>query len=184
MEFRLVLRGHLPPHRRGTVDVKQRIRHELHPQIRTLFQQHPAIKGHWEQGQARQYERFGFQFCPLVTEDAGVACALDILILRREEPFKLFNASGDVDGRVKTLLDGLRMPQQAGEIGEDVPSEDEKPFFCLLEDDNLIYELNATTDRLLLPPDTREPLRDVVAIIKVKTKTFHADFYSMFDMGG
>src|SRR5438067_630595 len=114
MEFRLVLRGALPPHKRGTTDAKHRIRRELHPQLKALWHQHPFLKDRWVaapgerslvEQHADNYAKCGFRFIPLVTEDA--ACALDVLILRREEPYQVLTASGDVDGRVKTLLDGL-----------------------------------------------------------------------------
>ncbi len=181
-----MLRGSLPPNKKGTVDVKHRIRKELHPQLRSLWKQHPMLKGRWtaEPGQrslveehADDYTRCGFRFIPLVTVDA--ACALDILILRREAPYQLLTASGDIDGRVKTLLDGLRMPQQCSEVEGQAPSADEDPFFVLLEDDKVVYELNVTTDRLYTPPEPKEPQRDVVAVIRVRTRTFSGDWMNI-----
>src|SRR6266487_3629085 len=47
MEFRLVLRGALPPHKRGTTDAKHRIRQELHPQLRAFWRWHPLLKDRW-----------------------------------------------------------------------------------------------------------------------------------------
>src|SRR5207253_1321237 len=129
------LRGALPPNKPGRTDAKHRIRQEPHPQLRALWQQHPLLKDRWtaEPGQralvqqhADDYARCGFRFVPLVTTDA--ACALDILIMRREEPYQLFTPSGDIDGRVKTLLDGLRMPQQCSEVEGKSPAADEDPF--------------------------------------------------------
>lgn len=118
---------------------------------------------------ANNYARCGFRFVPMVREHCGFAVSLDILILRRDEPHRVFSGTGDLDGRVKTLIDGLRMPQQVAEaVGG--PQEDEDPFFCLLEDDKLIYDFSVTTDRLLVPPDIEEPHRDVVAIIAVHIK--------------
>jgi hypothetical protein len=49
------------------------------------------------------------------------ACELDILLLRRQEPYRAFDPVGDLDGRVKTLIDGLRMPQLGQEVGENQP---------------------------------------------------------------
>jgi hypothetical protein len=191
MEFRLVLRGSLPPNKRGTTDAKHRIRRELHPQLRTFGQQHPLLREHWkaEPGQRSLIEQFadehpveGFRFVPLV--EKGAACALDILILRRDEPYRrVFTGAGDVDGRVKTLLDGLRMPQQSSEIAGQSPSEDEDPFFVLLEDDDVVYEFNVTTDRLYVPQEPDEPERDVVAVIRVRTRTFSGDRFNIHDLG-
>jgi hypothetical protein len=130
---------------------------------------------------ADDYALDGFRFLPLVTKDA--ACALDILILRRDEPYRVFTASGDVDGRVKTLLDGLRKPQQPSEIKGHSPAPDEDPFFVLLEDDMVVYELNVTTDRLYVPAEPQEPERDVVAVVRVRTKTFSGDRFNIHDFG-
>ena len=75
---------------------------------------------------------------PLVTADMGLRCSLDILLLRPEEDRFIFNA-GDIDGQIKTLFDALRMPNDLKETGEVGPQQDETPFFCLLEDDKLIF---------------------------------------------
>lgn len=179
VRFRLVLRGALPPDKRGTVDVKQRIRRELNPQLRTLWQQHPMLKGAWTrqyrgipsiEHEANEYAMFGFRFVPLVRRDAYVACSLNVILLRRDNP-RVLTVGGDLDNRVKTLIDGLRMPQQRSELGGHVPGPDEDPFFCLLQDDGLITEFSITTDRLLLPSDPAENEHDVVAIIGVEVTT-------------
>ncbi len=121
--------------------------------------------------EADQFARCGFRFVPLVKCDAYMSCALDILIMRRDEPHRLLTGNGDLDNRVKVLIDGLRMPSQCSELAENKPADDENPFYCLLEDDKVIYNLNVRTDRLLVPPEPDEPERDVVAIIHVKVKT-------------
>ena len=192
MQFRLVLQGDLPPSKSGTSDAKHRIRCELHPQLKTLWQQDETLK-EWfmppPDGSARdelsaradEYERHGFRFVPLVTlADAG-GCSLDILMLRRQEPNKLFTGAGDLDARVKTLLDALRMPNQRSELGDAIPATDEDPFFVLLEDDRLIHELTITTDRLLVPPRHGEQEREIVAVINVKTRTFSAQLGHFLD---
>lgn len=182
MQFRLVLRGHLPPDKRGTVSVKHRIRRELHPQLRTLWQQHPSLRGAFlpqkHKGDisrveelARHYSHSGFRFVPLVKKE-HFACALDILLLRRQEPYRAFDPVGDLDGRVKTLIDGLRMPQVGQEVGENSPGADEDPFFCLMDDDSAIFDFQVTVDRLLVPAEPDEPERDIVAIVGVQVTTF------------
>ncbi len=76
------------------------------------------------------------------------------------------------------------MPQQCSEVEGQQPEDNEDPFFVLLEDDKVIYELNVTTDRLFLPPEEHEPERDVFAIIRVRTKTFSGDRFNIHDQGG
>jgi hypothetical protein len=195
MEFRLILRGPLPPNgRKGIAEDKHRIRRALHPQLRAFWHQHPVLSRRIEpnpndpnaslvQLHAENYSRCGFRFVPLVTLDS--ACALDILILRRQDPYKVFTGSGagDLDGRVKTLLDGLRMPQQCSELGGNTPEEGEDPFYVLMADDSVIYDINITTDRLFVPPEPGEAERDIVAVIKVKTRTFSGDPMSIHNRG-
>ena len=184
MEFRLILRGELPPDKRGTVPVKHAIRREHHPQLRTLWQQHPALRGAFDpkmnirhSGRSRIEElandndRFGFRFIPLVKK-RDFACSLDILLLRRQEPYRAFDPVGDLDGRVKTLIDGLRMPQQHQEVGGYKPAPDEDPFFCLMDDDSAIFNFHVAVDRLLIPAEPNEPQRDIIAIIGVRVTTF------------
>jgi hypothetical protein len=98
----------------------------------------------------------------------ALRCSLDILLLRPEEDRFIFNA-GDIDGQVKTLFDALRMPKGVNETGGVGPEGDETPFFCLLEDDRFITEVNVTTDKLLLLPTQRDvKANDALVVIHVK----------------
>ena len=119
-----------------------------------------------------RFEYQGFRFLPLIGNAFGIdtACVLDILFLRRDEPGRLVGSGGDIDNRIKVLLDALKMPTPGdGFKPEAGPSEGEEPFFCLLQDDSLITELRVTTDRLLTPVGDDEKLTDVHLVIGVKT---------------
>jgi hypothetical protein len=59
------------------------------------------------------------------------------------------------------------MPDWEGERGGLPLEDDEKPFFCLLEDDRLITALSVTTDRLLMPVETDEHVKHVYLVIHV-----------------
>jgi len=101
----------------------------------------------------------------------GVSCSLDILFLRRDSPGGLIEHGGDIDGRIKVLFDGLRMPASTPEeMPEDAPHEGEDPFFCLLEDDRYIDEVKITTDRLLTSDE--EHIHNVLLIINVESRIF------------
>lgn len=76
---------------------------------------------------------------------------------------QLVNHGGDLDNRIKTLLDALRKPSQTELPADDLPTPHELPFYCLLQDDALITTLSVTTDRLLAPA----PPNDVELIILV-----------------
>ena len=58
--------------------------------------------------------------------------------------------SGDLDNRLKTIFDALRMPENEDELGKyKIPDENEKPFYCLMTDDKLISNVSMDTDILL-----------------------------------
>lgn len=89
----------------------------------------------------------GYRFKPIVRRTLHLACAIDILFLRHEEPGKLFEQCGDLDNRLKCFFDGLKIPNKEQlEAGED-PHGD--PPCCLLEDDVLISDYSVRSGRLL-----------------------------------
>jgi hypothetical protein len=132
----------------------------------------------WLEIVADDHARLGYRFVPLVRKAGGFTCSLDILFLRRDNPGSLVHTGGDIDNRIKVLLDGLRTPNTSAEIGGFLPEVDENPFHCLLEDDSLITALNITTDRLLLPVDESagERKNDVHLVIHVRLGDVEALF--------
>ncbi len=78
---------------------------------------------------ADDYQRLGGRFVPLVSEVGGLTCSLDILFLRRDNPGSMVINGGDIDNRIKVLLDGLRLPNTVPELGGMPITEDENPFF-------------------------------------------------------
>ena len=174
MEFVLVYDGDLPSN--GGPDVKQRIRRCIHPQLKILWQQKPLLS-HSEklltskkkpEGWSNLRDVLPFTFAPLATEETRQMVELDILFLRPEEPGSLITQGGDIDNRLKTLFDALRMRKNIHELPNgDAPARDESPFYCLLEDDNLITRVNVRTDRLLNPNAGKNT---VFLVIHVNTK--------------
>jgi hypothetical protein len=76
---------------------------------------------------------------------------------------------GDLDNRIKTLIDTLRKPKGAMELRGINPQADEDPLFCLLEDDDLVTGLTVETGMLLGPlengaSDQSEAARIALAI--------------------
>lgn len=91
-------------------------------------------------------EKHGTWYKPLVRESFALHCGLKIIFLRQEAPGKVYQA-GDLDGRMKTLLDALAMPQHKEQILGRSTKHD--PIFCLLEDDALVSGLQIESERLL-----------------------------------
>jgi len=110
----------------------------------------------------------GRHYLPLVRDSLGLTCGLDILFLRKDGPGPLIGEGGDLDNRIKTLFDGLRMPHhgEAGSALEGAPgATEDDPVYCLLEDDKLITDFTVRTDRLLTSPGASES--EVLLVIDV-----------------
>lgn len=97
-----------------------------------------------------QFQSLGYRFTPLVWEEIDLLCSIDVLFLRRGRPGNLFS-EGDVDNRMKTLIDTLRKPRNMNELAGHTPEAGEDPFFCLLEDDKFLSKFSVDTDDLLDP---------------------------------
>ena len=117
-------------------------------------------------------------FIPLVRESMSLVCDLDILFLRKGEPGQLVSQGGDIDNRIKTLLDGLRMPENATEIGNRLVY---RPMYCLLENDSLITGLNVRTDQLLDP--RMKSIHAAHLIIGVTINVVHVRPYNLRLLG-
>jgi hypothetical protein len=160
MEFRLVYSGELlGASRTDTRSThKHEIRKNFHFQLKRLWEISANLREwymHDDPGQpvVRTWERHakrfrfnGVSYVPLNFEELGVGCRIDVLMLRPDQPGQTLIQSGDIDNRLKTLFDALRIPKEA-ERGE--MEGGESPFYCLLEDDSLINHVSVTTDLLL-----------------------------------
>ena len=182
-------RGKIP----GRATNKQYIRKVFHKQLKRLWSTHPSFSGQWGEIQSdgfvtamqkdydlhhnldnltNRFERFGYRFIPSTTRTLGVMCGLDILFLRNDPPGAIVTG-GDIDNRLKTLIDGLQMPRDKSQLGEYLqPGDGEDPFFCLLEDDSLITRLSVETDTLLQPLDDEPNVNDARVVITVTLKPY------------
>src|SRR5260221_3055411 len=184
MDFRLTYEGELMA-RGGGADHKHEVRKVFHKQLKRLWDVHPILK-HWSSPgtspnmgyspisqewtaggpSKRDYlaDKFrigDYRFVPMATEDQGLVVSLNILFLRSGAPGEILR-SADLDGRLKTLIDALRMPTQVNELGlkYQSPGRDEEPFFCLMQDDKLVGNVSVTTDLLLKPSPASHGFHD------------------------
>jgi hypothetical protein len=196
MRFRLIYDGPLQSTQRDPqngqrdrlVDHKHAIRRAFHEQLKNLWTEKRELRN-WsvfanawpnlpDQGEkqrvsitealASENALNGYRFVPLVTEYSNLHCELDILFLRRDPPGSVLSA-GDLDNRIKTLIDALRMPSNALELEGMTPQEGEDPFFCLMEDDNQVTGLRVDTDTLLAGGDARR----VQLVVTVNVKPYY-----------
>jgi hypothetical protein len=84
---------------------------------------------------------------PIVRESLYLACGIDMLFLRHEEPASLFEHGGDIDNRLKCFFDALTVPNINQAKAGEAPCAD--PLCCLLENDNSISDFSVRSARLL-----------------------------------
>lgn len=114
----------------------------------------------------------GIGFAPLLTRKMNAACSLDIRFMRNEQPGQIVHG-GDLDNRLKTLLDALRVPTHDNEVQPQLMPEwmgkDGPPIcVCLLEDDSLITDLAVHTSTIMTPL----PKNHVRLVIDVEFRPF------------
>jgi hypothetical protein len=149
------------------------IREQLHPQLAQLWKLEPLHSASGElltpeSNMSVLTSRGGQCFAYIVGDTTGLRAELDILLLRPRHPRTPIVVGGDIDNRIKTLLDGLRCPASDQEVDPTGrPSSPNDPTFVLLQDDRLVSRLNIETDRWLA--DDRSP-DDVRLVIRVTTK--------------
>jgi hypothetical protein len=121
------------------------------------------------------WDRAGFNCVPLVTRDLDATCSLDVLLLRPGPGMtRHILSQGDIDGQLKTIIDALRIPDNAEETGRATPEADETPFFCLLENDQLVSEVRVVADELLsLPGKPVVDPNDAFVIVHAKVGHRH-----------
>jgi hypothetical protein len=77
-------------------------------------------------------------------------CSLDVLYLRGDWKGSVLN-NADIDNRMKTVIDALKIPGHGQMPSGAIPNADEDPFYVLLQDDSLVTRLAVETDILLSP---------------------------------
>lgn len=124
-------------------------------------------------------EKGGAWFRPLVRDSYALHCGLTIRFLRREPPGKVYQG-GDIDGRIKTLVDALTMPRYVEQV-VDKTSSASAPVFCLLEDDSLVSGFQVESERLL--GDTDSAADWVKLLIEVDVRVRQATIYNQSFLG-
>ncbi len=198
MRFRLTYDGMLRSSSNDPrLEEKWSIRKHLQPQLAELWDTHPALQGHAMgyggpltidmttldpdvpirlqqnkerlQGYRATVAGHPHTFLPLVRSELLLTCSLDILFLRKDSPGSVVQA-GDLDNRLTTLFDGLRMPRDKNEMAS-VETLGANPFHCLLEDDKLVTSLTVRTDRLLSRPNAdKNEVRLIMDVIVSPTR--------------
>ena len=161
----LYWKGPLPSN--GDRKTKHEIRVKFHHQLEQLWELEPALKerrdGFKGAGvdvtgiavpKAEPVTVNGQKYLPLVVGSLRLVAFIDVSLSLRRWPDVLMRPGGDLDNRLKTLLDALRVPDENQARGI---VADSSTIYTLLEDDNhLVSGLQVRTEQLLDPPDGDE----------------------------
>lgn len=184
MELKLIYSGQLKASNGSRVKEKHEIRQQFHKQLKRLWEvKRQPLRGSvielgggsltGPQALAERFQICGYRFVPLVTDEYPLCVSLDVLFLRRDKINAIRIAGGDIDNRIGTLFDALRMPRDCSELPAGAaPTEGENPFYVLLQNDSLVVDLRVSTSLLLAPlgsPPT-EYENDVHLVIGVQIK--------------
>lgn len=170
MYFTLYYHGILKS--KGKPKDKHRLREQFNPQLKALWSQDPLLNfrsfyqcDDINNSIARKIK--GFTFVPLICKSLSIVARMHITILRPESPGSIIVQGGDIDNRLKTLLDSLKIPSEPNDLPPNVLPEPSEPFFfCLLDDDNLITDLSVSTKRLFIPS---LKIGEVITILDIET---------------
>jgi hypothetical protein len=182
MQFTLFYRGPLKSNARPKD--KHELRRRFHAQLKLLWSNPPLNE--YEQclqpksatNEASLLKTVGaFTFAPLVSESARMVAELEIKLLWPQAQGSIITSGGDIDNRLKTLFDALKIPSEPTALPPGtLPQSDEQPFFCLLEDDSLITRVTVETDRLL---EHSIASSEVVLSIRVITRNLRSGWDQM-----
>lgn len=111
-----------------------------------------------------------WSFVPLVSHAANRVACIEIILLRRDDHGESV-WSGDLDNRLKTLIDALRMPTANDNYANITPGDGESPLYVLLQDDKLLTGVSVQTGRLLDVPNNDDKSWAHL-VINVKTKAW------------
>jgi hypothetical protein len=139
------------------------IRGRIVPQLERIFETSPIFGG---QGGAptraaamyvrQPIIRNGFKFCALVRPGMGLGSELDIKMLVNHQPGSVITQAGDLDNRLKTLFDALRVPKDNEFRGHTMTQAANELYPCLLEDDAAITRVCIASERWLDSGDRAE----------------------------
>jgi hypothetical protein len=156
---------------------KNRIRFQLSDQLSPIL-----VGGDWQRFRASALANteavriyHGIGFVPVLSRKMEASCNLSIRLMCNDRPGAIVHG-GDLDNRLKTLLDGLRMPANEKEVLKNLAPDRYRETeglacACFLEDDALITKLTVETVQIM----TELPKHHVRLVMDLEFRPF--DFF-------
>lgn len=137
------------------------MRRDFHSQLSKLWGKEPfQVLKQWEESDfAAGAPKFTRQwrdqtFVPLLGEQIGVGARIDITLLTGMPSQKQVVSAGDLDNRIKRIIDALRVPKGESEMAIHLPPG--ARWYCLLEDDDVVTAVSARLGAFLASDDPSE----------------------------
>ncbi|GLS36076.1 hypothetical protein GCM10010869_16650 [Mesorhizobium tianshanense] len=102
-------------------------------------------------------------FVPFYGEAVGVGVKLEIKLLTGMPQQQAVISSGDLDNRIKRIIDAMRAPTQKGELTANL--EPNSRWYCVMDDDSSVKEVTASLAPYLDSNDRSESF----VFIRVRT---------------
>lgn len=153
MKFKLLYYGDILTNPKKRAQHIADIRMQFHPQLKKLVTLQPwnnltkFMMPDAKKSPVITRHIGGIDWNPVISPTLKMIAELDILLMH---PEIIGVPHSDIDNRVKTILDGLRCPQNEHEIGQNTPNNI-GPIYTLLDDDHLVTKLTVNTSHLLSP---------------------------------
>jgi len=151
MKFKLLYFGEIFTNPKKRSQHIADIRMQFHPQLKKLLEHSPwdnltqYMMPNAKKSPISTKHVGGIDWNPIITPNLNLLAEIEIQLFH---PEIVGVARSDIDNRVKTILDGLRCPQNEHEIGDNTP-RNIGPIYTLLDDDHLVTKLSVNTSHLL-----------------------------------
>ena len=156
----------------GSKDHKHDLRRHFHRQLKT-YMSHESRKDLFDSISGNlEIRRGSFRFVPIISDYVCMAAEISVFMLKPGPVGSIVTHGGDLDNRLKTLLDSLKVPEEEALPAHSSPAADEDPFFCLLEDDRLITGLSVSTDQFLEPGVDNSDVVLTIRVVGEETESF------------
>lgn len=162
---------------RGNAKEKHEIRMKFSEQLGKLVKTQPFILGKSKLAN-RKWHKNKYIFFPLVPFSSQCSASLKVRILDRQQRGYLIGRGGDIDNRLKTILDALRIPNEGTDMKGVAPGN-RKRIYTLLEDDRQVSSLSVEISRWMV----EGPPNEVFVIIDIETQEEQTTYQSIDVLG-
>jgi hypothetical protein len=146
------------------------MRDAFHAQLEHLWETHHLLQGRGSPQARAAATRLntpillhGRQFVALVRNDMPLKCELEVRMLVNHSPGSLITKAGDLDNRIKGVIDALRMPGSPDELRK--RNSQPNIYACLMQDDAVITGLKVSVERYLgCPSQSAQWARLTIAV--------------------